>query len=85
MKFLNANTLHNILNVVLVVVGGLTGALLAAGCVQIAGGSLDCSHALIPPADAGYVVTAIGALKIVMNICRDGITGLVAPQPPVQK
>lgn len=85
MKFLNANTIHNILNGLLVLVGALTGGMIAAGCVQGAGGVLDCSHALIPPADAGYVVTAIGVLKFVMNISRDGVAGLVAPQPPVQK
>lgn len=83
MKFLNANTLHNVLNALLVLVGALTGGLLAAGCTQTAAGVIDCTHSFINPTYAGWIMTAIGVLKFVMNIARDGVSGLVAP--PVQK
>lgn len=85
MKFLNANTIHNILNALLVLVGAATGGLLAAGCTQAATGAIDCTHSFVNPTYAGYIMTAIGVLKFIMNIARDGVTGLVAPQPPVQK
>lgn len=85
MKFVNANTVHNILNIGLIVVGGITGGLLAAGCTENAAGVISCTHALIDPTYLGYVVTAIGALKVAMNVVRDGFTGLVKPQPPVKQ
>ncbi|MDE2105639.1 MAG: hypothetical protein KGL39_50900 [Patescibacteria group bacterium] len=85
MKFLNVNTIHNILNGLLVLVGAATGGLLAAGCTQTAAGAIDCTHSFVNPAYAGYIMTAIGVLKFVMNIARDGVSGLVAQQPPVSK
>ncbi len=85
MQFLNANAIHNVLNAVLVIIGLITGGLLASGCVQSAVGVIDCSQSFLPPTYAGYAIAAIGALKFIMNICRDGITGLVKPQPPVKQ
>jgi len=34
---------------------------------------------------AGWVLIGDKVIKLGMNITRDGLTGLVAPQPPVQK
>ena len=85
MQYLNANTIHNVLNAVMVLLGAATAGLTASGCTQGATGVIDCSHSFINPTYAGYAIAAIGLLKFVMNIGRDGLTGLVKPQPPVQK
>jgi hypothetical protein len=67
----NSNLLHNILNVAMIVVAGLAG-------FDYVGMGLD-------PVMAGKIVAALGAVKMVINVLRDGITGLTKPQPPVQK
>lgn len=68
---MNTNLLHNILNIAMIVVAGLAG-------FDYVGMGLD-------PVMAGKIVAALGAVKMVINVLRDGITGLTKPQPPVQK
>lgn len=68
---MNTNALHNVLNVAMIVVAGLAG-------FDYVGLGLD-------PVLAGKIVATLGAVKMVINVLRDGVTGLTKPQPPVQK
>lgn len=68
---MNTNMIHNVLNVAMIVVAGLAG-------FDYVGLGLD-------PVLAGKIVATLGAVKMVINVLRDGVTGLTKPQPPVQK
>lgn len=81
----NTNMLHNVLNVLIALSGLLVAVLLATGCTQLADGILECSQSLISPSYAAVGVAILGALKIAVNIMRDGVGGLIKPQPPVGK
>lgn len=85
MKFLNANTIHNILNVIIAADAGLTAYLLATGCITLPTGTLSCAGSSINPTYTAIAIGVLSVTKTIMNIARDGVTGLVAPQPPVQK
>lgn len=66
---MNSNLFHNLLNV-------------AIALVAIA--SLPEVMALIPP-EIGLSIAGIAAtLKVVINVVRDGVTGLAKEQPPVK-
>ncbi len=80
MNFFNVNFLHNLLNLILVVLGA---ALIASGCVATATGGFDCSASWIPPQFTAIAITIVAGLKIVLNILRDGLSGLYKVQPPV--
>jgi hypothetical protein len=82
---LNSNAIHNILNVANIGLGALTGGLLATGCSTLANGMLDCSHSWINPTYTGGAIAVISVVKLGMNIVRDGLGGLLSPQPPVTK
>jgi len=82
---LNTNTLHNILNVLITVSASVVAILLAAGCTQLADGSLECSQSFVAPGYTAAAIAALSALKIAVNILRDGVAGLIKPQPPVGK
>lgn len=82
---MNSNLAHNLLTAAMVLVAATTAGLSALGCVTLATGSLDCSSSVLPPAYSGAIIAALGVIKIVINISRDGVTGLTKPQPPVQK
>jgi hypothetical protein len=81
---MNSNLFHNVLNVVIAALGGFTAVLLATGCTTLAGGDIECSRSFISPEYTSIAVAALGALKMVINITRDGLRGLVKPQPPVK-
>lgn len=66
---MNTNLIHNLLNV---------------GIALIAGLSVPEVAAVLPPEFAVKLVAFLGAAKIVINVIRDGITGLTKNQPPVQ-
>jgi hypothetical protein len=66
---INTNLVHNILNVALAVVAVL---------------SLPEVTRFIPPEYAVFVAGAVGAAKLIINIIRDGIDGLIKEQPPVK-
>lgn len=66
---MNLNLLHNILNFLIAVMGGLA--------------AFDFSS-IVSPSTAGTIVGALAALKLVMNALRDGIAGMAKQQPPVQ-
>jgi xanthine/uracil permease len=80
MNFFNFNFLHNLINVVIIALGA---ALIASGCEQLATGALDCSKSWINPQITTIAITALAALKVIMNVLRDGLFGLIKVQPPV--
>ncbi len=69
MTWLNTNTLHNVLNVVI--------AVLAMALV------FDYSVFGWAPATIATITGVLATSKTVINIVRDGLGGLVQPQPPV--
>jgi hypothetical protein len=82
---LNTNALHNTLNILISLSGLLVAILLASGCTQLANGALECSQSFVSPQITAYAIAGLGALKVFVNIVRDGLSGLIKPQPPVQK
>ncbi len=72
---MNANMVHNILNLIGLIIGGL----LTFDFTSL-GFSAD-QAALF----AGWVLIADKTIKFAMNIFRDGVTGLIKVQPPVEK
>lgn len=72
---MNTNLVHNILNV-----SGLLFGLWATADLSSLG--IPGEHAA---ALAGWFLLISNSVKLVMNTLRDGVTGLVAPQPPVEK
>lgn len=65
---MNTNFFHNLINIALTVIGGLE--------------VMDWN--LLAPDTALTIVGILGATKLTMNSIRDGLTGLVKTQPPVQ-
>lgn len=81
---MNTNFFHNILNVAIAILAGVTAFLLATGCTQNAAGALDCSASFIDPVWTTGITAALGLLKTVINVLRDGFSGLFKQQPPVR-
>ena len=84
-SILNTNTLHNLINIMITLSALVIAILLATGCTQDALGNLECSKSALSPSLTAYMIAGLGAMKILVNIGRDGITGLIKPQPPVDK
>lgn len=82
---LNTNAFHNVLNVLIALSASMIAVLLATGCTQFADGTLECSQSFIGPGFAAAAAAALSTLKIIINIMRDGVAGLIKPQPPVDK
>lgn len=82
---MNSNLFHNIANILMIALAAITAGLLASGCVQSAVGAFDCSGSFIDAKWTALTIMGLGFLKVVVNIARDGLTGLAKPQPPVQK
>lgn len=82
---MNTNLFHNIANIVMIALAAATAALLATGCTSLTDGTLDCSGSFIDARWTSIAIMVIGVLKVVVNIGRDGLSGLAKPQPPVQK
>jgi hypothetical protein len=80
----NSNAVHNILNVAIALLGAATAFLLATGCTTLPTGALECSGSWISPTYTAIAITGLGVLKSLINVIRDGITGLVKEQPPVK-
>lgn len=72
---MNANMIHNILNII----GLVLGSLISVDWTQL-GISAPTAAAL-----AGGVLAANNGVKLIMNIFRDGLSGLFKVQPPVTK
>jgi hypothetical protein len=73
------------LNIVIAALAAITAFLIATGCTTLDTGTLECSQSWINPAWTTIAITALGVIKVLVNIARDGITGLTKPQPPVEK
>lgn len=82
---MNSNLVHNICNVASLILAAATAALLQSGCTALSNGGFDCSASWINPAWTTGAIAALQILKIIINIARDGLSGLTKPQPPVQK
>lgn len=80
---MNSNAFHNIVNIVIAALAGLTAILMATGCVEVAG-ALSCSGSWLSPKVAALAITALAVLKVAVNVFRDGFGGMFKPQPPVQ-
>lgn len=66
---MNTNLIHNIINVVIAVIAAL---------------SVPEVMAIFPPELSVKIIGALGTAKLIINAVRDGFTGLVKTQPPVQ-
>lgn len=82
---MNTNLAHNILNIVIALLGVATAVLVATGCNTIANDGLDCSRSVVSPTYTGIAIAFLGGIKTAINIIRDGLAGLAKPQPPVSK
>lgn len=81
----NSNAFHNAANIASLVLAAGTAVLMASGCTTLASGSFDCSTSWINPAYTTGAIAALQVIKLAVNVVRDGLGGLVKPQPPVQK
>lgn len=82
---MNTNLVHNIINVVMILLAGLTAVLTAMGCTTLANGDLECSNVqFLSPTLATAILTGLGIVKVLINVVRDGLKGLTKQQPPVQ-
>lgn len=82
---MNSNLFHNIANILMVIVAGVTAVLTQIGCTTLPNGDLECTDIVfISPQTAAIIITVLGVLKLVVNVVRDGITGLAKKQPPVE-
>jgi hypothetical protein len=81
---MNSNLFHNILNVVIALLAAFTAFLIATGCSALPTGNLECSGSWISPEWTSLAVAALGVLKTLVNIVRDGFSGLAKQQPPVK-
>ncbi len=82
---MNSNAFHNAANIASLVLAAATAVLLASGCNQSATGVFDCSGSWINPAYTTIGIAALQFLKLGVNVVRDGLGGLIKPQPPVEK
>jgi len=71
---MNSNLFHNLMSLVLTILG----ALMTFDWTSL-GATPEMALKI-----AGYVVMAVNILKVVVNVNRDGVTGLVKQQPPVE-
>lgn len=83
---MNSNLFHNIANILMILLAGATAVMLAMGCTTLETGALECSQAtMLRPELMTIAVTVLGVAKMVVNVVRDGLTGLTKQQPPVEK
>lgn len=82
---MNSNLFHNIANVASLVLAAATAIMLATGCTTLVTGELECSASWLKPEWTSIAIVGLQGSKIIVNIIRDGITGLAKPQPPVEK
>jgi hypothetical protein len=66
----NTNLIHNILNIAIALIAAL---------------SLPEVTAFIPPSIAVPLVGVLATAKTIINVVRDGLSGLTKPQPPVEQ
>lgn len=81
---MNSNLFHNLANVASLLLALGTATLLWSGCTIAVTGSFDCSTSFINPAYTTGAIAALQAIKMAVNIARDGLSGLTKRQPPVK-
>lgn len=81
---MNSNLFHNIANVASLLLAAGTAALIASGCTALPTGELSCSASWINPSYTTAAIAGLQALKLAVNVVRDGLAGLAKRQPPVQ-
>jgi hypothetical protein len=81
---MNSNAFHNAANIASLLLAATTAMLLASGCSQNAAGVFDCSQSWINPTYTTAAIAGLQGLKLVVNLFRDGLGGLIKPQPPIQ-
>lgn len=82
---MNSNLFHNIANLASLVLSLGTVILLWSGCTTTVTGSFDCGGSFINPAYTTGAIAVLQAIKMGVNVVRDGISGLMKPQPPVKQ
>lgn len=82
---MNSNLFHNIANISMIILAMVTAGLMATGCTTLVTGVLECSKSWIDPTYTSAAIAAIGGVKMIVNVFRDGLSGLTKPQPPVIK
>lgn len=82
---MNSNLFHNLSNVASFALAIGTAALLWTGCTTTITGTFDCSGSFVDPSLTTVGIAALQALKIGVNVARDGWAGLTKPQPPVKQ
>ena len=79
-----SNWVHNALNVASATVAAMTLFAMSAGCEFTATGELvSCDESWIPPKLAMIGIFVAQALKLFINVMRDGIGGLYKAQPRI--
>jgi hypothetical protein len=69
-NLMNSNAIHNALNILILFSGSAAG--------------FDFSTIGLSPSLAGKATAVLAITKLLMNAVRDGVPGMVKPQPPVQ-
>lgn len=72
---MNTNAIHNILNLI----GLIIGALITFDWTAL---GFSAEQAAL---FAGWVLIADKVIKLLINVARDGLSGLFKAQPPVQR
>lgn len=81
---MNTNAIHNVLNILGVVLAGVTAGLVYSGCTVLPTGAIECSQSFLDAKITGTLLFLIQPAKLIINIFRDGVGGLFKTQPPVQ-
>lgn len=82
---MNSNLFHNLANAAALLVAVITGILVSTGCIEGPDGSLSCEASSLSPTITVWAIAILMVLKLLVNVVRDGVTGLTKPQPPVPR
>jgi len=73
---MNSNLFHNIANIAMIVIAGVTAVLTAMGCTTLPSGELECSNiTFLSPTVATLIITAIGVVRCSSISCGTGCPG----------
>ncbi|WP_421594342.1 hypothetical protein [Shinella sp. M27] len=67
---MNSNLFHNILNILIAVMGLVTAVMLGTGCTTLADAAIECSQSWVDPTYTAAAIACMGVLKSVINIAR---------------